>query len=360
MPGTVDRARLDTAFRLQSALCRHFESPFYADLMEAARADIAAAGPLLRLVEEWSGDPIRGFLPLRVFGAVHGRVLAGADHALAAYYPTAGGRVDAVAAWPHFRDLVERDRLGLGARLEHFPQTNEVGRCAGLLGGFLMIAQHTGLPLRLLEIGCSAGLNLAWRDYGYRLGPHSWGDPTAAVTIETRWQGEPPPLEVEPEIHSRAGCDIAPRRIADDTDVRVLESFVWADQPDRMQQLRGAVAVARRSPPEIDRASAGDWLPDRLGSAISGVCDVVYHSSVWIYIPRDERERICDCIEVRGRAASLERPLAWLRHEDSADGRRIEIRLRLWPGDEEYLLGVGHPHGRRVDWKPRRDDPATH
>jgi hypothetical protein len=39
-------------------------------------------------------------------------------------------------------------------------QTNEPARSAGLLGGFLEIARRTGLALRLLEVGASAGLNL--------------------------------------------------------------------------------------------------------------------------------------------------------------------------------------------------------
>ena len=50
------------------------------------------------------------------------------------------------------------------------PQTNEVLRSAALLGGFLTVAEETGLPLRCLELGSSAGLNQSWDAYGYRLG----------------------------------------------------------------------------------------------------------------------------------------------------------------------------------------------
>lgn len=345
-----------TAFHLQAGLCRHFDSPFYADLMAAARDDVEAGGPVHALVADWCGDPIRGFLPLRVFGAVHDRVLSGAAPDLAAHYPTAGGRADAQAAWPGFRDRVARDGELLRPWLERFPQTNEVRRCAGLLGGFLTVAARFGRPLRLLEIGCSAGLNLAWPEYHYRLGEHTWGDPDSPVRIETDWRGEAPPRGAAPAIHSRAGCDLAPRSVMDAEAVRGLEAYVWADQPERLAQLRGAAAVARRAPPRIAKASAADWLAEVLPVAPAGVCDVVYHSSVWGYLSPDEQQRVRATIEQRGARAEELGPIAWLRHDDSADGLRIEIRVRVWPGNEEHLLGLGHPHGRVVEWSPHRVD----
>lgn len=346
----MDREALFTAFRLQVGGCRLFGSPFYAELLEHALADVRQGGPVARLVERWEGDPLRAFLPLRILGAVHERVLAGDAPELARYYPTAGGRADASAAWPLFRALVDEHCEALRPRLENFPQTNEVRRCAGLLGGFLCIAQNTALPLRLREIGCSAGLNLQWARYRYRLGPYRWGDGDSPVEIRTDWRGTAAPFGAPVRVESRAGCDLDPPHIESDTDVRLLEAFVWADQPDRLEQLRAAVRLARADPPRVDRARARDWLPGELAAPAQGVCRVVFHSSMWIYLAGDEQAELRERMAEHGARATPESPLAWLSHENGADVASIEVRLTLWPGGDEQHLGMGHPHGRFVDW----------
>jgi hypothetical protein len=345
----MEKSELVTAFRLQAGGCRLFGSPLYAGMMERGLADAETDGPVARFLAGWEGDPVRGFLPLRLLGAVHERVLSGYASDLARCYPSAGGEADPEAAWPALLRVLEEQGEEIRPRLANFPQTNEVRRCAGLLGGFLEIASQTGLPLRLREIGCSAGLNLQWFRYRYELGPHTWGG-DSPVRLATEWEGPVPHLDAAVSVGSRAGCDLDPPRIASDADVRRLEGFVWPDQPERLEALRGAVALARTDPPRVDAARAGDWLPEELDSAPEGCCTVVYHSSVWLYIPREEQTALLQLLEGRGFQATRERPLAWLRHEDGRKPGTVEIRLRLWPGGEERLLGMGHPHGRRVEW----------
>ncbi len=78
--------------------------------------------------------------------------------------------------------VVEEHRTYIETFLSSAPQTNEVGRSGVLVGGFLQIAKETGLPLRLLEIGASAGLNAVWDRYHYQLGAADWGDRRAPCT----------------------------------------------------------------------------------------------------------------------------------------------------------------------------------
>ena len=81
----------------------------------------------------------------------------------------------------------------LDAWLGNAPQTNEVGRAAVLTAGLLVIAARFGQPLRLLELGASAGLNLNLDLYGYDLGGLRAGDPASPLQVRPDWEGPPPP-----------------------------------------------------------------------------------------------------------------------------------------------------------------------
>src|ERR1700690_701625 len=157
--GTVE------AFRLQAEFCTKMGSPFYGDLLVRAADDIDRGGAVARVLDGWTGNPIPDALVLRLMGAVHRLVLDGAVPGLARHYPSAGGTPQWPAAWDAFMHVVESRADGLRLALQRHVQTNEVRRSAALLGGFLTVARTQDLPLRLLEIGSSAGLNLCWDRY---------------------------------------------------------------------------------------------------------------------------------------------------------------------------------------------------
>jgi len=302
------------------------------------------------VLAEFRGEPVLDALPLRVLAAVHERVLRGAAQALAAYYPSTGGRFEADGAWRALRELVaaERDELRVAAATRGV-QTNEVRRSAALLGGFLRIAHETGLPLRVREIGSSAGLNLGFDRYAYRLGPHAWGDPSSPVLLRCDWEGPPPDLGAALRVASRAGCDLAPIDVCDPAQARRLESFVWPEQLDRLERLRAAVAMAREEPPRLDALRADAFVAREFAAPIDGEATVLFQSVVWWYLPPSERDRVTAIVSEAGARANAEAPLAWLRME----GVRLddaELRLTLWPGGEDRLLAHVHWHGAWVRW----------
>lgn len=71
-------------------------------------------------------------------------------------------------------------------------QTNEVGRAAPLSAAMNHVALATGLPLRLLEVGSSAGLNLSLDRYFVEGGTRSWGPRDSPSRLTGQFEsGEP-------------------------------------------------------------------------------------------------------------------------------------------------------------------------
>jgi hypothetical protein len=58
-----------------------------------------------------------------------------------------------------------------------------VGRSAALIGALLILVQRFPLPVRLFEIGASAGLNLRADHYLYKFSGGQWGSDDAAVVL---------------------------------------------------------------------------------------------------------------------------------------------------------------------------------
>lgn len=351
-PGTVE------AFRLQAEFCGQFGSPLYAELLVRAADDIERGGPVAVVLDGWIGNPMPDALPLRLLGAVHCLVLDGAVPDLARHYPSVGGNPKWPATWDAFARVVAVHGGTVRAALHRHVQTNEVRRSAALLGGFLTVAGAHALPLRVLEIGSSAGLNLGWDRYGYEIvdsshgaaaARHVWGDPGSPVTVRVEWEGSREVFGTRTIVSTRAGCDVAPIDVTDDAQVRRLESFVWPDQIERFAQLRAAIALARRLPPPLVRRGAADWLGEQLATPWVGVATVVFHSIMWWYLSEDERARVSDLIAAAGSRATADAPLAWLRLELMTTPEP-DLLLTQWPGGSETRLGRGDAHGRYVRW----------
>jgi hypothetical protein len=346
----VDRALAVESFRFQARGCARGGSPLYAELLARAADDLEAGGVFAELVEGFEGHPVLLVLPLRVMGAVHRLVLAGDAPALAAHYPSTGGRFEPESAWRALLDVVRTHAPAIRARLGSNVQTNEVRRCTALLGGFLRVARETGLPLRVREIGSSAGLNLLFDRWRYELGPHRWGDPGAPLVLRAEWEGAAPELDAPLRVASRAGCDVDPVDATDAEDRLRLESFVWPDQPERRARLRAALAAAQVEPPRVERARAGEWVPRELAARPVGEATVLVQSHVFWYLPEAEREAILREVRAAGERASADRSIAWLRLEGTTP-QEAELRLWRWPPGEDRLLGRSHHHGGWVRWE---------
>ncbi len=334
--------------REQAESCRVMGSVLYPHLLDRCAEDVEAGGPVRDVLAPHASPGRGGALALRFMAAVHRLVLLGEAPALAAHYASVGGTQPPEDAWAAFRAAVaaRADDLGLLIRLPC--QTNEVGRCAPLMVGFLRVAALTGLPLRVLEVGASAGLNLRFDRFRYSGGGAAWGDEASPVDLGGLWAEPPPDLDAALHVAERAGCDPNPLDPGRPEDRRRLMSSVWADQVERLRRLRGAFDIAARVPATVEAASLHDWLPSRLASARDGLATVVFHSVVEEYLPEGVRARFHQTLAAAGQRATATAPLAWLRLEPLTSARHHGVTLTFWPGGEERLLATSGAHGTDV------------
>jgi hypothetical protein len=340
---------LANLLRVHARFCRSNGSPFYADLMEHMADDAEAGGPVTTLAAPDVGAPEGGYR-LRILGGVHRLVLEGAVPELARHYPSTGGDGDAATAWPVIRALLDDRHPVVLDALMRPPQTNEVGRSASLVGGFLVVAAETRLPLRLLELGSSAGLNLRVARYRYEQDGSGFGDPTSPVRFASLWQGGRPPFEARCRIAERRGCDRDPIDATTENGRLKLLSYVWPGQTDRFTMLAAALEIARDDPVAIDAALIPAWLETHLAEPAPGRATVVFHSIVWSYLTDAERVAATETLRAAGGRARPDAPLAWLRLESVPDLSSSTLTLTTWPGGDERLLARAGFHVGPIDW----------
>ena len=106
-------------------------------------------------------------------------------------------------------------------------------------------------PLALAEAGASAGLNLLFDRYRYRLGGDEPTSAASQVVIGCELRGDAPAgrvLGAIPEVTSRLGIDREPVDLADPAARAWLEAFIWPERTDDLATLRAAIDVARPAP----------------------------------------------------------------------------------------------------------------
>ncbi len=333
------------AFAKQVEWSRKLGSPFMAALGEAIAQNLSPSTAVGRRLLDWPGqaDALGDALVLRLTGALHALVRRGDAPSLAAAYPPNSPPKD---LWPLIEAAFVEHEAAILPFLDLAPQTNEVGRSGALMAGLKVIAAETGLPLRLYELGSSAGLNLNLDRFSYRLGELETGDPASKVRIAPDWKGPSPP-DARVEIIGRRGVDISPLDVQNPSQRERLPAYVWPDQSERLARVLAAIDLALIHPPPLEQGEAAAWLEAVLTiDPEPGIARVVFHTIAFQYFPPQSQARIRAHLASVGASATKAGPLAWLRLEaDPEFDNAASLRLTLWPDGAERVLGVGHPHG---------------
>lgn len=341
-------------FRRQAEACADLGSPMYAALLERCAADLDAGGVTREVLAGHEHDPGPSALALRLAGSVHRLVLEGRAGELAAYYPSVGGSWRPEAGWRAFEALLRGAPQLVREWLDRSPQTNEVGRAAALYGGLLRVPERARLPVRLMEIGSSGGLNLRADRFGYlddRGRP--WGDPDSPLVLDGAWRGAAPAPWPDLRIVERLGSDLSPVDVASAEGRLRLTAYVWPDQAARLARLRAAFEIAAACPAEVRRADARSFV-DGL-ELVPGTVTVLWHSVMWQYLTAADRGAVEADIERLGAAATAEQPFAHLFLEPMrrtpGSEHQFLVVLQLWPDGERRIIGTSMGHGIPTTWE---------
>jgi hypothetical protein len=139
---------------------------------------------------------------------------------------------------------------------------------------------------------------------------------------------------------------------------------LWPEQPKRVAQLRTALAVARRDPPEVVAGDAVDDVAPLVRAVPSGAMAVVVTTWAAAYLPDERQRALVAAMDGLGAERDLsyvfaERPvevpgLPIPPRPDGSEhpaGPTALVRLD-WRGGRRHATRLAdlHPHGKWLAW----------
>jgi hypothetical protein len=330
---------------LQAQACAAMGSPFTAALIRAALSDYREGGSIRELLDSYPHYARPG---LNLAGALHYLALDG-EPTLLKHYPSVGGDGDGRAAWSAGRVILTRDRDRIERLFRGIVQTNEPARSMPILAASLWVAAQFRLPIRIFEIGASAGLNLRFDHYRYEEADWSWGDISWPLVLRNRIeQGRPNHLNACLEVVERRGCDLSPIDLRSKSGRLRLQSFVWPDQADRLDRLRAAIEAARKIPVTIDAENFSTWIP-REARCREGQATIIVHTVIEEHMSPNERAELNAAIAENAEQASLRAPLAHVGMELSKGS--YHTKVIAWSDSRAATtICTSDGHAQEISW----------
>ncbi len=326
----------------------------YSPLYEQLAMGLAADAELLRLAAQAPpGQPV----PNLLLGAVHYLLYQQPATPLASYYPSLTATPQPIQeAYPAFRDFcLARQAEIVDIMRTRRVQTNEVRRCACLMPAFSRVAALAGnLPLALVEIGTSAGLNLLWDHYryAYETGERV-GDPSAAVEIRSTFRGAKRPQlpTTLPTVQTRIGIDLNVIDVRTLADTLWLKALIWPEHHERAALLTQALAVVQKQPPTLLTGDGVARLPTILAQLPAATTACIFHTYTLNQIPVEARLHLTNLLT----QFSQQRPIYRVSCEwIGTPGPQLTLQQYHLGEQTETVLANCDAHARWIEWLDER------
>jgi hypothetical protein len=268
----------DDDVTMQAAFCTARGAPVYASLLRAAAGSDVVRAALSSVWKDRDFDALYE-RPLLFCTALRHAAMTTPGHPLAlALGEGADGQGEVGSE--HVEAVLSDEAL-LAVLRHRFVQTNEVSRALAWRLVLSTWPGPRGARVHLVDLGCSAGLNLVADGLA-----GEWIDASGhALSVETR-----------AVVASRTGLDRAPMDVRTNADAAWLRACVWPGQTDRLHRLDAAIAHARASTVTIATCKAED-MPDRLSRIAADHSDdhVLAYSTVFFgYLTPSEKTALTE------------------------------------------------------------------
>lgn len=331
------------------------ELPFYRTLCLGLADDPDLLGLLLVAAPgQWR--------PNLLLATLHDLVLQHPDEPFARYYGTVGGAfTEGADPMPALRDFVAAHRPDIERLVTtRSTQTNEVNRSCLWTVVVGAVVAEVDRPIAFVEVGASAGLNLAFDRYAVDLGNGVLrGDPASTVQLACAVEGALPALEAPTVVH-RIGIDREPVDLADPTERRWLKACIWPEQPIRHERFDASAAMTLANPPVIVADDAVDGIADVVEACPEDAHVVIGHSWVMTYLSRERRAAFASVIDLLGAGRDLtlvsaegEGVVDWVPLDDAGPEPHTVVGRRRYRNGvrTEARAATCHPHLQWLHWR---------
>jgi hypothetical protein len=384
-------------FADQAIFCEGYSDLYHA--LYGILAQLTDTAFIGHLEKAWENRTLSNTIEssLLVPAAIHAAVLADDPAAarLRPLYESVGGRFDLSQDIPALQDGM-RQLFDAGGNVmpwflrEGRIQTNETSRSvAWLIPALIFSAWQPDLSISLIDLGTSAGLNLASDHFGWQwnidgqqfsLGDEPW---LMQQTIHIEDQNDPGLLHMLPDaritppnIFQRVGFDRFPLDVFNDDHLLGLRACIWPDQPGRMRRFEESVAGYARMVEsgimprffEGDIIQAAELLPKLIPADVpTPHLMLVFNSAVTVYFGDGEYERLRNNLMRSLSQLPDGVSVVWIeaempRYNEVAERDKhfmVKMRVPFMGGISSFFLGEleAHPTNLYVNpgWQPLRE-----
>ena len=288
------------------------------------------------------------FAPYLLIAAVHSLVMTDPGCDLARFFPTVSGLpVPNEDAFPTFEQFILNNRDAIERLICSANVNKTVLRRSACLRAMLIevVRRYGWQQVHLVDIGCSAGLNLLfdqWRiSYG-SLGEVGPDDSSVRFSIDVRIGS--PPLGDAPQILSRTGIDLNRFVPGDPADEQWLLGFIFPDHPDVFRLTQAALDSLRKNQPRFVIGNASTELARVLEELPRDEPVVVMHSMTLHQMKPEHKSGVYRAIAECGK----DKPIARIGME--MHGAQTALLL-AGPGDAEpQVIGAANDDASWMHW----------
>ncbi|MEL3971506.1 DUF2332 domain-containing protein [Rossellomorea oryzaecorticis] len=318
----------------------HQSSPLYEHLSHK----IASDEELLFICTSCrKGQPV----PNLLFGAVHYLLMNYSSHSLRYYYPSLVEEpLPVTESFSHFKDFCLQNKQQLTHLLQtKLVQTNEVRRCAYLYPAFCYMYERAEKPLALIEIGTSAGLQLAWDQYQYQYNHQetTFGNASSEVKVTSEIAGHTFPHlhSVPPPVSSRTGYDL---HINEEQDFPWLLALIWPEHTERRDLFTSAAKMTKEVDIEFIEGDGVERFPDKINEITADNAICIFHTHVANQIPESSKRELQAKIKEIGKNHDI------FHLYNNMWDRLLHLDCYINGIEERYVIGDTDGHGKWFQW----------